>query len=115
MLEGVRAEHAEEMRKEQHKYDVLDSKYNRELDHRRRVENDFRVNIVSLIVHVGTFVLVDRALDSKSKALGFDSHCWSYVKVLDKLLIQISGFNNHTASAYSAIMGTCLNEKATLY
>ena len=28
-----------------------------------------------------------RASDSKSQGLGFDSHCWSYVQVVSKLLI----------------------------
>ena len=31
--------------------------------------------------------LVDRALDSSSKGLRFDCHCWSCVAVLGKLLI----------------------------
>ena len=30
---------------------------------------------------------VDRALDSRSKGLGFDSHCWLCVEVIGKLII----------------------------
>ena len=36
---------------------------------------------------VGACGLVDRALDSRSEGLGFDSQCWSCVEVLGKLCI----------------------------
>ena len=36
---------------------------------------------------MGACGLVDRALDSRSEGLGFDSHCWSCVEVSGKLFI----------------------------
>ena len=39
------------------------------------------------VITVRTCGPVDRALDSKSKGLGFDSCFWSFVEVSDKLLI----------------------------
>ena len=36
---------------------------------------------------VGAYDQVDRALDSRSKGLWLNSHCWSFVQVSDKLLI----------------------------
>ena len=35
----------------------------------------------------GSMCQVDKALDSRSKGLGFDSHCWSCVEVSGKVLI----------------------------
>ena len=39
------------------------------------------------INRMGVCGQVDMVLDSRSKGLGFDSHCWSCLEVLDKLLI----------------------------
>ena len=47
--------------------------------------------------------LVDRALDSRSKGLGVDFHCWSYVEVL-------GNFSWHAASAYPAMTITLVTD-----
>ena len=46
----------------------------------------------------GACGLVDRALDSRSKNLGFDSHSWSYVEVEQS--VELTGYldNKHIYS-----------------
>ena len=70
----------------------------------------------------GACGLVDRAIDSRSKGLGFDFHCWSCVEVLANFLF-------HADSTYpevvpdrqelclrgSSYLRTCTCMKCTLY
>ena len=52
------------------------------------------------ICHASTIYMWSSGKDSRSKGLGFDTHCWSCVKV---------GQTSHnTASVYPAMMGTWL-------
>ena len=55
---------------------------------------------------------VDRALDSKSEGLGFDSQCWPCVEVLGKLCIQhclgppsCNGYLVHRSNVESIVPG----------
>ena len=45
------------------------------------------VTAENIVLRVGACGLVDRALESRSKGLGFHFHHWSCVEVLGKLLI----------------------------
>ena len=52
-------------------------------------EADISLNNITptFLSNLGTCGPADKVLDSRSKGLRFNSHCWSYVQVLGKLLI----------------------------
>ena len=43
--------------------------------------------LTTVLIHVGACGLVDRALDSRSEGLGFDSQYWPRVEVLGKIRV----------------------------
>ena len=59
-----------------------------------------KVSYLMFAEHVAVLSMcVDRALDSRSEGLGFDSQCWPCVEVS-------ANFVFHTASVQPAVMGT---------
>ena len=64
------------------------------------------------LVPLGACGLVDRALDSRSEGLGFDSQCWPCVEVLGKLRIphcfgppSRNGYLVHRSKVVSIVAG----------